>query len=345
MKISIIIPTAGRPVAIKNAINSLLLQELEKYDAEILVIDNNTQDELADDLYSYCVPLKGKLRYIREPSPGLGAARHKGVQEAKGDILVFIDDDVEVCVGWIKAINNAFKDPKVGMVGGPSIPKFTSSIPAWFWSFLSETPYGGWKNSWLSLLDIGETVKGINPNYIWGLNFSIRRELLISCDGFHPDLVPAKLQRWQGDGETGLTMKVEEKGFRADYIQEAMLFHLCGSDRLTTDYFEKRAFYQGVCDSFTSIRAGNLPFTLSFSAKLISLLRILRVRAYKIFNKYFSRNQNWSKDMAKIEVVTQRAYKDGWNFHQTEVAADTKLLSWVQRKDFWDADIRAEMKQ
>jgi len=124
-----------------------------------------------------------------------------------------------------------------------------------------------------------------------------------------------------------------------------MLFHLCGPDRLTTDYFEKRAFYQGVCDSFSSIRAGNLPSTLSSSAKLISFLRTLRVRAYKIFNKYFSRNQNWSKDVAKIKIVTQRAYKEGWNFHQTEVAADTKLLSWVQRKDFWDADIRTEMKQ
>lgn len=344
MKISIIIPTYGRPVSIKNAINSLLLQEIEKYDTEILVIDNNTQNELADDLYSYCLSLKGKLRYIREPSPGLGAARHKGVQEAKGEILIFIDDDVEVSAGWINAIHKAFKDSKVGMVGGPSIPKFTSSIPAWFWNFVSETPYGGWMNSWLSLLDIGKTVKGISPNYIWGLNFSIRRELLLSCNGFHPDILPERFQRWQGDGETGLTMKVAEKGFRADYIHEAMLFHLCGPDRLTPDYFKKRSFYQGVCDSFTSIRAGNDPGMQNTRAKLVSIYRFLRNIIKNFYSKFCFQNPSWSKDNIKIMAMTEQAYIEGWRFHQKEVAADAALLSWVRRNDYWDADIRSEMK-
>lgn len=52
------------------------------------------------------------------------------------------------------------------MVGGPSIPKFTNSVPTWFWEFLSRTPYGGWMCPWLSLLDIGRSVKGISPNYV-----------------------------------------------------------------------------------------------------------------------------------------------------------------------------------
>lgn len=344
MKISIIIPTAGRPVAIKNVIKSLLLQELKEYDAEILVIDNNTEDELADDLCSYCLPLKGKLHYIREPSPGLGAARHKGVQLAKGEILTFIDDDVEVSEGWIKAIHDAFNDLNVGMVGGPSIPMFTSSVPAWVWNFVQETPYGGWKNSWLSLLDIGKTIHGINPNFIWGLNFSIRKELLIDCNGFHPDLVPAKYQRWQGDGETGLTKKIEAKGYRADYIQEAMLFHLCGPDRLTTDYFKRRAFYQGICDSFTSIRAGNNRSTSNSRAKLVIVYRFLRNIFKKPCSFFCVKNPRWTKDTNKILSMTEQAYKNGWDFHESEVASDAKLLSWVQRKDYWNTDIRDEIK-
>lgn len=66
------------------------------------------------------------------------------------------------------------------------------------------------EDEWLSLLDIGQDVPNIDPNYIWGLNFSIRKQTMYDCGGFHPDLVPAYLQCWQGDGETGLTKKIKK---------------------------------------------------------------------------------------------------------------------------------------
>ena len=137
---------------------------------------------------------------------------------------------------------------------------------------------------WLSLLDIGKDTANINPDFIWGLNFSIRRQVVVDCNGFHPDLVPTELQRWQGDGETGLTKKVRSLGYRADYLQDAGLYHLCGNDRLNIDYFCKRAYYQGVCDSFTSIRSGSPPeshslpsSSLSFFQKARNLLRKARL--------------------------------------------------------------------
>ena len=255
---SIIIPTAGRPLAVKSAISSILDQNLTHMNAELIVVDNNTEDKLSKDLVDYCSSLKFQLRYFRESSPGLSAARHRGAAEAQGEILTFLDDDVEVSNTWLTSIQDAFLNPNVAMVGGPSIPNFKCSIPEWFWSFITSTPYGGWMNPWLSLLDIGKDIKGIDPNFIWGLNFSIRKKVLYQCGGFHPDLMPSKFQRWQGDGETGLTAKLKELGLRADYKQNALLWHLCGADRLNVDYFKKRAYYQGVCDSYTDLRAFEL---------------------------------------------------------------------------------------
>ena len=246
MKTSIVIPTAGRPVAIKAAIQSLLRISPERHKAEIIVVDNNTSQDLSDDLKAYCNTLENRVRYVREPSPGLSAARHRGAAEAQGELLTFIDDDVEVSDIWLPAIQKAFANPDVAMVGGPSIPKFTGSIPAWFWDYMGPTPYGGWMCEWLSLLDIGQDVPNINPNFIWGLDLSIRKQVMEACGGFHPDLVPAHLQRWQGDGESGLTMKTQAAGYRADYLQDALLLHLCGPDRLNVEYFKKRAYYQAV---------------------------------------------------------------------------------------------------
>lgn len=343
MKTSIIIPTAGRPVAIKAAVQSLLAIAPEQNDAEILVVDNNQQEELSEALREYCDTLSGGVRYVRESSPGLGAARHRGYREAHGEILTFIDDDVEVSPSWLGAIQSGFADPEVGMVGGPSIPKFTATIPAWFWDFFSPTPHGGWMCGWLSLLDIGHDVQRIDPNYVWGLNFSIRRDVLERCGGFHPDLVPAKLQRWQGNGESGLTRKVKAAGIRADYIQGAMLLHLCGADRLNVEYFKKRAYYQGVCDSFTQVRNGAEPSTQCSPYPELSMYRKIRRLAGDILRRELLDTGKWSAVAAPIKSMTDAAYLEGWKFHQAEAAGDPRLLEWVRRENYWDADILSEL--
>ena len=332
---SIIIPTAGRPLAIRDAIESVLAQDLAAAEAELIVVDNNTDEQLASDLADYCTQWRGRLRYVREPSPGLSAARHRGAAEANGDLLSYLDDDVVVSANWLGAIHQAFADPAVAMVGGPSIPKFTCSVPDWFWGYMQPTPYGGWMNSWLSLLDIGKDVPDINPDYIWGLNFSIRKQVMFDCGGFHPDLVPAYLQRWQGDGETGLTIKVRAAGLTAVYRQEAMLTHLCGPERLNVAYFQKRAYFQGVCDSFTRIRAGEEPLAPPNIAK--KWFWRLRGLAGKRIRQRFN---PWTKASDALYAKTNQAYQDGWQFHQQAVADDPALLAWVRRPDFFDTDIR-----
>ena len=343
MRSSIIIPTAGRPAAIKAAIQSLLAESPERRAAEVLVVDNNSEEELSRGLREYCASLDGRVRYVREPSPGLSAARHRGVDESQGELLTFIDDDVEVSGGWLNAIQQAFEDPGVGMVGGPSVPKFTGSVPAWFWSLFGATPYGGWMCSWLSLIDVGRNVEGIDPDLIWGLNFSIRRAVLERCDGFHPDLVPSHLQRWQGDGETGLTQKVAASGFRADYVQEALLLHLCSPERLNPAYLEKRAFYQGVCDSFARIRAGEDPRRDSTPRTNQPVANRLRARAAAALRSLREAASQWAGEAAAIREAMESAHLRGWRFHQTEVAGDPRLLAWVRRPDFRKADIRDEI--
>lgn len=337
MKSSIIIPTAGRPAAIESALGSLLAQSPERHDAEILVVDNNADEALADALRAHCAQLEGRVRYAREPSPGLTAARHRGIREARGDLLTFVDDDVEVGAGWLEAVQSGFSDPQVGVVGGPSVPRFTGSVPAWFWGFLARTPYGGWMCPWLSLIDIGNDVRGISPAYLWGLNFSIRRSVVVACGGFNPDLVPAQLQRWQGDGETGLATSVEAAGIRADYLQGALVFHQCGPERLSAEYFRKRAFYQGVAESFTTIRSGRDPRPDSAPAERSLLRRALRAAADALAGGIGTREARKA-----IADAARAARVEGWRFHQREVAADPRLLQWVRRADYLDADIRSE---
>ena len=328
MQATVIVPTFGRPQSVKAAMRSLLELEPQRQSVEILVVDNNSDQALSSDLHAACKSAGDGVRYVAEPSPGLTAARHKGAREARGAVLIFIDDDVQLSEGWLRSYLHAFADEGLGMAGGPSIPLFTASIPPWLWEYIGPTPYGGWHCGWLSLLDIGRAVEAFDPTWIWGLNFAIRRDLLSRLRGFHPDLVPPRLQRWQGDGETGLSLKAAAAGVRCAYVPGALLQHVVGADRLTPEYFARRAYYQGVCDSFTRIRAGSAPSPASSAPKPVEKRSWLRRKV-----------ESAARD---VKARTDSAYRDGWTFHQTEAAADSRLLQWIRRADYWECDIREE---
>src|SRR5207237_2704434 len=100
----------------------------------------------------------------------------------------------------------------------------------------------------------GHAIRPEDPLYIWGLNFSIRKAVFECCGGFHPDCIPAALQRYQGDGETGLALKVKAAGFRAYYHPGVAVKHVIPATRMTLESFERRGFYQGVSDSYAEIR-------------------------------------------------------------------------------------------
>ena len=67
-----------------------------------------------------------RIRYLLEPEPGLLSGRHRGALESDGEILVFLDDDIEATAGYLHAILDAFKDPAVQLVGGPNLPRYES---------------------------------------------------------------------------------------------------------------------------------------------------------------------------------------------------------------------------
>jgi glycosyltransferase involved in cell wall biosynthesis len=345
---SIIVPTAGRPEAVKSVIPTLLRLPLKALSAEVIVVDNNSDDDVSAEIQCYCELFADDVRYARALSPGLTAARHAGAAKARGELLTFIDDDVEVSVGWLAAIQKAFNETDVAMVGGPSIPRFTGPVPAWFWDFVQPYSSTGWYCGWLSLLDLGTDVPEVDPDMVWGLNFSLRKNVLDACGGFHPDSVPSQLQRWQGDGESGLTKKVKSAGYRAYYCQNALLYHFCGPDRLNVEYFKKRAFFQGVCDSYTSIRRGHNPVYFDPQHSCATgdwQLRAVMGRVQRTFNglRPKKNSSTWSGAAQRVRKLTDQAYRDGWTFHQREVGSDQHLLAWVRRETYMDADIQEEL--
>jgi glycosyltransferase involved in cell wall biosynthesis len=325
MKISIIIPTRNRYASLGRTITSLAHVDHRKGEVEVLVVDNGSTDKTREtfETLSRGIPAL-QWKYLYEPIPGLLSGRHRGALEACGDICAFLDDDVRLDPGWLTALEESFLDPQVALVGGPSRPLFESLPPDWLEDFVCEDQHGRHCAD-LSLMEGGNEIKEVDPCYVWGLNFAIRRKVLFELGGFHPDSIPESLQRFQGDGETGLSLKVAKSGLKAVYHPRAAVQHEVPDSRMTIEYFEQHAFYQGVCNSYTDLRAAG-HFALSTSSWKEPLSRFKRsiVGAARGVKK------------TKIQRQVAKAYTAGYRFHQKQVRKDPKLLEWVLRRDYWD---------
>lgn len=311
---SVIIPTLNRGDSLKRTLEGLARQNLHPLLYEILVVDNGSTDH-TEAVVQNCMqafPTR-QIRFLKVTPPGLLSGRHGGALESQGKILTFVDDDIDVGEGYGAAILAAFQAPEVHIVGGPCRPLFESEPPAWMARY-SQQQHGRLTCASLSLHDLGDKAQLMDPTLVWGLNFSIRRETLWECGGFHPDNVPQQYQMYQGDGETGLCLRVRQRGYKAHYVPGAAVTHVIPASRLTEAYFSNRFFYQGVCDSYTEIRTkGNT-----------QNLHIPMPRPV---------------DEGSSEALHQRihnAYVDGYLFHQSAVKHSPCLLGWVTRQDYWD---------
>ena len=76
---------------------------------EIVLVDNAPGSEMTKDAVLAEFGDDPRVRYVREPRPGLSCARNRGVAEAAGEIIAFTDDDVNVDQWWLDGIVRGFR--------------------------------------------------------------------------------------------------------------------------------------------------------------------------------------------------------------------------------------------
>lgn len=268
--LSVIVPTYGRPAYLKDNLISLLQQDFPPEQYEIIVVDNKPA-KVRQIVQNLELEWQRSIRYVEEPNVGLHNARHAGAKAAQGETLVYVDDDVIVHSGWLRAILEPFQDPLVAIVGGKILPKWEAQPPEW----LSQFPRG-----YLSLLDLGEERQELRwPEGVYGCNMAIRRSVLYEVGGFNPDAMGDRRLIWlRGDGETGLHKKVYDAGYKVMYEPQAWLYHRIPSERLEAKAFYNRGLMVGLSWSYSYIRntGGRRFFALRIICRaFLAFLRVM----------------------------------------------------------------------
>lgn len=179
---TIVVPTRARLDYLRVALASIAPQATQA-GAELIVVDDAGQSEEARALTQ-----RFGARY--EPHPhelGLNVARNTGVERSTGQLVVFVDDDVEVCAGWLDALLVAAREhPDVEVFTGPIVPRLEGSPPH----------SCGRENPPITALELGPEDRP--TRYAWGANMAIRRGALERVGPFDVSLEHGgDEQEWQ----------------------------------------------------------------------------------------------------------------------------------------------------
>ncbi len=90
-KVSVIIPTYNRANYLPEAINSVLKQTYQ--DFETIIVDDDSTDNTKEVVNAYIEKNPQKIAYIYQKNNGPAAARNRGIKEAKGEYIAFLDSD------------------------------------------------------------------------------------------------------------------------------------------------------------------------------------------------------------------------------------------------------------
>jgi len=166
--------------------------------------------------------------------------------EAKGEIIVFTDDDVIVDKYWIQNIDKAFNEyHDIVCVGGKILPIWDSYKPKW----LNPRLYGC-----LALLDYGDSVIYMNSPNIWGANFAVKSDMFKKYGLFDPYLgrIPGKL--YSGE-ETEFLQRLQNANEKILFYPSSIIYHCVSSERMSKKYFRRWMFDSG---ELQGIRAKNM---------------------------------------------------------------------------------------
>lgn len=227
--ISIIIPTYGREEALRDSIEDALKQDYPNY--EILVVDQTKEHKPEIETYLQEAANAGKIHLFKINWASLPGARNYAIRRAKGEILLFIDDDVKMQPGLLKAHAKTFiEKPEIGAVAGRVFDRMKMADAAdgrtqgdGNYKTIEYLPPQAMDPgiAWY-YIDLVHTVKPQQVLTARGCNMSFRREIFTK-HGLQFD------ERFRGSAvreESDFCLRIRQTGYKIWYDPEAYLVHL-----------------------------------------------------------------------------------------------------------------------
>lgn len=251
--LSVILCTYNRERYLYNVLHSIAAGTYRDY--EIVLVNNNSSDGTEAECQRFQADHpEVAFHYCVEPQQGLSHARNRGIREAQGDILVYVDDDALVNPEYLQTYAAFFQQhPEAMAAGGPILPQYDGcEEPQWMSHYTRQLVTGK--------LDLGsrecEFPSGAFPG---GGNAAYRKQVFDEVGLFNPEL-GRKGNSLIGAEEKDLFDKMTSRGIRFYYLPTAILYHLIPPKKLTQDYFDRLTYSIGVSERYRTKQIGQMKY-------------------------------------------------------------------------------------
>lgn len=231
MHLTVIICAYNAAKRLPSCLQALARSTLRADRWDLIVVDNASIDGTAEVATKEWRASNVALTVLQESIPGLQHARECGVKHARGDVVLFVDDDNLVSSSYLESVQAAYvRDPALAVFGGRGIPRFETPPPLWVGP---EPRY----------LAVGPQAKQsgyitVMRGYVYGACSAFRRHMLqeiytrseeLGCVGRKANLLSA------GD-DVEVCLRLFAAGGKIYYDADATFEHCIEARRMTWEY-------------------------------------------------------------------------------------------------------------
>ncbi|HMN75635.1 MAG TPA: glycosyltransferase family 2 protein [Burkholderiaceae bacterium] len=196
---------------------------------EFLIVDNGCRDGTPELLARHAWPSGWQVRVVREERLGLSNARNRAIADARGDYVIFLDDDETADPDWLCAYERLIDVHDPDAFGGRQIVLFEDARPPWLrdelLGFLGE----------LNRYDHIAPLTGPDTPF-YGGNFGFRRLVCERVGGFD-SMLGRKGADNTGGEEVDFYRRLLDAGFKVWWTPEAVIHHRIQTSKLERSYF------------------------------------------------------------------------------------------------------------
>lgn len=264
-KISVILPSFNGADTLERTLSELRSLAIPPGGAEFILVDNGSTDGTIELMRSASGSLGACV--ICEARRGKSFALNTGIAAAKGELLLFLDDDVlpaqECLLHYVAA---AERHPKAGVFAGQIRPAWTGTPPAWL-QYLTDVG-----RSW-GCTPVGMSEQELAFHQIKGANLMVRRAALGGLR-FDVDRLNFTATRRQGGSEdTALAKEISTLGHAIVYLPSACVYHIIQPSEMTIGAVFRRYMRIGMSVAYRDYEPSPV------SRKQTALATTLRYRA------------------------------------------------------------------
>jgi glycosyltransferase involved in cell wall biosynthesis len=241
MHVTVVLCTYNRCDSLAKALRSVAKSVVHSsVQWEVLVVDNNSRDNTRAMVERFCLEFPGRFRYLFEPQQGKSHALNSGIRQSSGDVLAFMDDDVEVDEEWLDRLTSPLSDQRWSGSGGRILPEAGFVPPAWL---DTEVRYA---LAPFAIFDLGKTAGELKESP-FGTNMAFRKGMFSKYGGFRTDLGPQPGSEIRSE-DTEFGARLLAGGERFWYEASAVVYHPVQRERVRKQYLLKWWFDKGRAD-------------------------------------------------------------------------------------------------